>query len=76
MDKENIIEQEEKDEDFSDDEEENEQISLEEKEKDNKKTRIGNKIYDLDTLNRITIVRLTHAGFKPMEKQFLIYQNL
>ena len=38
MDKENIIEQEEKDEDFSDDEEENEQISLEEKEKDNKKT--------------------------------------
>ena len=41
MDKENIIEQEEKDEDFSDDEEENEQISLEEKEKDNKKTRIA-----------------------------------
>ena len=32
-----------------------------------KKTRIGNKIYDEDTLNRITIVRLTQLGVKPTE---------
>ena len=48
-------------------EDESEVISIEEKEKNEKKTRIGNKIYDINTLNRITIVRLTQAGVKPMD---------
>ena len=48
-------------------EDETEGISIEEKEKNEKKTRIGNKIYDINTLNRITIVRLTQAGVKPMD---------
>ena len=40
---------------------------MEEKENDNKKTRIGNKVYDLDTLNSIIIVRLMKIGVRPME---------
>ena len=43
----------------------NESISLEENE--NKKTLIGNKEYDEDTLNRITIVRLTQKGVSKSE---------
>ena len=48
-------------------EDESEGISIEEKEKNEKKRRKSNKIYDINTLNRITIVRLTQAGVKPMD---------
>ena len=42
--------------------------SLEEKkkyQKEKKLTRIGNKLYNIDTMNRITIVRLTQRGVEP-----------
>jgi len=45
-----------------------EKSSLEEKkkyQKEKKLTRIGNKLYDIDTMNRITIVRLTQRGVEP-----------
>ena len=58
---------EEEEEEFLSINEEQEKISLEEQRENNKKTRIGNKIYDEDTLNRITIVRLTQVGIKPKE---------
>jgi len=48
---------------------EEEVISLDENQNNNKKeknmTRIGNKFYDEDTMNRITIVRLTQVGIEP-----------
>ena len=44
-------------------------ISSDENKNSNKKeknmTRIGNKFYDEDTMNRITIVRLTQVGVEP-----------
>ena len=43
-----------------------ESISMKES-KEIKRTKIGNKEYDEDTMNRITIVRLTHVGMKPEE---------
>ncbi len=48
MDKHEKVNVKEEKDDFSIDEEGNEEISLEEKETDDNKTRIGNKIYDLD----------------------------
>ena len=40
---------------------------------ENKKyTRIGNKVYDIDTLNRITIVRLTQAKVPPKKIRALL----
>ena len=51
-------------------EEEDETIPLEEQnnvDKNANLTRIGSQIYDKDTLNRITIVRLTQIGLSQME---------
>ena len=47
-------------------EEDMESISMKES-KEIKRTKIGNKEYDEDTMNRITIVRLTQVGMKPEE---------
>lgn len=47
-------------------EEREEDLNLEEK-NINKYTRIGNQIYDVDTLNRITIVRLSQVGVPPKQ---------
>lgn len=48
-------------------EEREEDLNLEEKKNINKYTRIGNQIYDVDTLNRITIVRLSQVGVPPKQ---------
>ena len=46
--------------------EEEKELDLDE----NKKyTRIGNKLYDIETLNRITIVRLTQVKVPPKKKE-------
>ena len=47
-----------------------ESIQLEEKDNDEKEVnyaQIGNQFYDRDTLNRITIVRLTQIGIPQIE---------
>ena len=49
-------------------------ISLDE-EKDKKLTKIGNKTYDKDTINRITIVRLTQAGLSHSEIKKILKVN-
>ena len=41
-------------------------------EENKKYTRIGNKVYDEDTLNRITIVRLTQVGVPPKQIRSLL----
>ena len=52
--------------------EEEEELNAIDLDENKKYTRIGNKLYDEDTLNRITIVRLTQVGVPPKQIRELL----